>query len=231
MSKSAPREKLSKEAVPGMSRDEQFMLLYYNDLTEEEQEGLASSTFADVRYRLAKETQVPAVQVKLAGDPDLDVRCALAENVRVCPEAQLVLASTKSHLVRVILLENRQVTKEAALRAFPDAPVVPNLDEEILRLVESGKGRLRMSDWHTCETTHCRAGWAVVLAGAAGKALEDNYGTEAAGAIIYVASTGRVPNFFASNEAAMEDMRRSVRESRGAPTSDRGSDSGSPGSR
>ncbi len=43
-----------------------------------------------------------------------------------------------------------------------------------------------MKDWHTCETTHCRAGWIVHLAGERGKALEEATSTaHAARAICY----------------------------------------------
>ena len=43
---------------------------------------------------------------------------------------------------------------------------------------------LNMGDWHTCETTHCIAGWAVHQAGAAGYLLEEMMGPHAAGAIL-----------------------------------------------
>ena len=70
-----------------------------------------------------------------------------------------------------------------------------------------------MSDWHTCETTHCRAGWAIHLAGAAGYALEQKLGSaELAGRAIYLASTGRAPSFYASDEDALEDLRRCATE-------------------
>ena len=36
-----------------------------------------------------------------------------------------------------------------------------------LKAIEDG-GKLDMSTWHRCGTTHCRAGWAITLAGAAG---------------------------------------------------------------
>ena len=88
-------------------------------------------------------------------------------------------------------------------------PVVPNLHQSILAAIEHG-GKLDMSTWHTCETTHCRAGWAVTLAGGAGKALEGKIGPAAAGALITLASCPwmkRVPNFYASNEAAMADIK------------------------
>jgi hypothetical protein len=52
----------------------------------------------------------------------------------------------------------------------------------------------------------------VHLAGAAGYALEKERGWRAAGRAIYLASTGRYPYFFATNERALEDMRRCAEE-------------------
>ena len=57
--------------------------------------------------------------------------------------------------------------------------------------VVSAEGALDMRTWHTCQTTHCRAGWAVTLAGKAGKELEDRLSTPVAAMLIYKASTGR----------------------------------------
>ena len=68
-----------------------------------------------------------------------------------------------------------------------------------------------MGDWHTCETTHCRAGWVVHLAGAGGAALEFAMGTPAAAALIYLKSDPKlekIPDFYASNEDALADMKR-----------------------
>ena len=89
----------------------------------------------------------------------------------------------------------------------PDVPVIPDIDARILALVEANPSALDMGSWHSCETTHCRAGWAVHLAGEAGYALEKQYGPERAGRMIYLASTGRVPHFYATNERALEDIR------------------------
>jgi hypothetical protein len=75
-----------------------------------------------------------------------------------------------------------------------------------------GGGILEMGSYHTCATTHCRAGWAVWLAGPIGTALEFGFGTNAAAALIHTAScpalNGKVPDFFATNEAALADIKR-----------------------
>ena len=68
-----------------------------------------------------------------------------------------------------------------------------------------------MSQWHTCGTTHCRAGWITTLAGEAGLALEDQTSTEFAAMLIYKASSDiRVPptRFYDTNEASLIDIKR-----------------------
>ena len=69
-----------------------------------------------------------------------------------------------------------------------------------------------MSAWHTCQTTHCRAGWAIHLAGETGATLEKQVGSCAAGALIYQASAGYVPNFYATDATALADMRSHAQE-------------------
>jgi hypothetical protein len=93
---------------------------------------------------------------------------------------------------------------------LPDGvPVVPDLDAAILTALAAG-GALDMSAWHRCKTTHCRAGWAITLAGAAGAALETQYGSACAGALIYAASDPwrPVPDFHAGDDEALADLRR-----------------------
>ena len=75
-----------------------------------------------------------------------------------------------------------------------------------------------MGDWHTCEKTHCRAGWIVTLAGAEGKMLEQFYNTELAAMLIYRESTGWRINparFYDDNNVALEDMRKCAEAANG----------------
>ena len=69
-----------------------------------------------------------------------------------------------------------------------------------------------METWHTCEKTHCRAGWIVTLAGAKGKALERFYNTELAAMLIYEASAPgfkiNPARFYDDNAAALADMKQ-----------------------
>jgi hypothetical protein len=72
-----------------------------------------------------------------------------------------------------------------------------------------------MGVWHTCETTHCRAGWVVHLAGEKGRALERYWATDRAAWLIYKASDPDIkhrPDFFCSNDEALADMKRLAEE-------------------
>ena len=108
--------------------------------------------------------------------------------------------------------QRRIARAERYRQRHPDVPVVADIDTRILTIVEANPSALNMSRWHTCETTHCRAGWAITLAGEAGKELEDAHGPCEAGRRIYMASTGRVPHFYATDAAALEDLRACAAE-------------------
>jgi len=67
-------------------------------------------------------------------------------------------------------------------------PVIENIHQKVLEAV-SNPGAFDMSEWHKCETTHCRAGWVEVLAGEAGKKLASKTSTAFAALQIYHASS------------------------------------------
>jgi hypothetical protein len=100
---------------------------------------------------------------------------------------------------------------------LPSVTAIPSIDSAILAAIQAG-GHLEMGAWHSCATTHSRAGWAVVLAGDAGASLEEQLGPCAAGALIYAASRPGepVPDFFASTEAALADLRACAARQSGA---------------
>ena len=92
-------------------------------------------------------------------------------------------------------------------------PLVQGLNKKILDALNGEiEERLDMSNWHTCETTHCYGGWAVFLAGESGKILESILDTNVAAALIITKScpylNGKVPNFYASNEDALAEIKR-----------------------
>jgi len=95
-----------------------------------------------------------------------------------------------------------------ALVRIAELEPLPELDATILTALESG-GMLDMYTYHSrgCKTTHCRAGWATTLH-PRGPELEVAFGPRLAGAAIYLASTGVIPDFFASNEDAMASIRK-----------------------
>lgn len=94
--------------------------------------------------------------------------------------------------------------------ALPDVPAIENIHTRVFEAA-SAPNALDMWDWHRCETTHCRAGWVVHLAGDAGYRLEDKVGTDGAALLIYRASapetTIHKASFHTTDEAALADMR------------------------
>ena len=91
----------------------------------------------------------------------------------------------------------------------PAVPKIENIHQRVFAAV-SQPNALEMGSWHTCDTTHCRAGWVVHLAGDEGRELEKFFNTELAAMKIYEASGYQISpvRFYDSNEAALEDMRR-----------------------
>lgn len=88
-------------------------------------------------------------------------------------------------------------------------PKIPDIHKRVYEAA-SQPGALDMSEWHTCSTTHCRAGWVTHLA-PGGTDLEIELGTDAAAALIYLASDPdleRIPSWYETNEKALQDMKR-----------------------
>jgi hypothetical protein len=102
---------------------------------------------------------------------------------------------------------------------LPPAPVIPRIHQAVYQAA-SQPDALDMRYWHTCKTTHCRAGWVVTLAGKAGKDLERRIGTDAAATLIYMASDPdleQIPDWWVTNKAALEDMRRLAETEKDCP--------------
>ena len=90
-------------------------------------------------------------------------------------------------------------------------PLIENIHQAVYAAASQCHSSLDMTAWHTCETTHCRAGWVVTLAGEEGKKLEEKIGTSSAAALIYWHSDPdlkQLPDFYCDNETAMADMKR-----------------------
>jgi len=88
-------------------------------------------------------------------------------------------------------------------------PIIEDLHKKVYECA-SKPDALNMGDWHTCETTHCRAGWIVTLAGEAGKKLEKQTSTLFAAMMIADASGAPISptKFYGTNEDALADMKK-----------------------
>lgn len=92
----------------------------------------------------------------------------------------------------------------------PPIPIIPGIDKRVFEAINIGELNLRMSDWHTCNTTHCRAGMVVHLAGEDGYALERFHNTALAAQLIYRESGSPINpcRFYDSDADALADMKK-----------------------
>jgi hypothetical protein len=90
-------------------------------------------------------------------------------------------------------------------------PVIESIHQKVYQAATNTNESLNMDDWHTCDTTHCRAGWVTFLAGEKGKKLEDQTSTLFTAMQIYKKSSAinvSPVRFFEASKQAIEDMKR-----------------------
>jgi hypothetical protein len=99
---------------------------------------------------------------------------------------------------------------------LPPIPVLEKPYTQILAAINQPGCKLRMIDWHTCDTTHCLGGWAIHLTGAAGRLLSSWLGYKNAAAFILRKSRPDAPNpidqFYVDDDAAMAFINARVAE-------------------
>ena len=111
-------------------------------------------------------------------------------------------------------IANELETEQFATFAGLKIPIIKNIHRAILDAVTPPDHKLNMSTWHTCGTTHCRAGWAVHLAGEEGYKLENLAGTCFAAMMIFKYSSPDIRvspvRFFEANEIAYIEILKNV---------------------
>lgn len=141
------------------------------------------------------------------------VRCGAAVDCQACVDSYgLHKCSACRHCARVDygdnctgLLQRSEVENEEADFRLP---VLVDVHQKVLEAA-SHTGALNMGKWHSCETTHCRAGWVVVLAGEMARRMEEICGTRIVARVIYARSSEiRVPDwtFFETEKVALKHM-------------------------
>ncbi len=180
--------------------------LRYADLTGADLR-YANLTNADLRYANLTDADLTNANLTDADLTGADLRYANLTDANLT-DADLTNANLTDANLTGADLTNANLTNANLTDAC--IPIVENIDQKILAVVEAGEGQLEMSSWHNsgCNTAHCRAGWAIHFAGEAGYALEKSVGSAAAGALIYAVScpTLPIPDFYASNEEALSDI-------------------------
>ena len=98
-------------------------------------------------------------------------------------------------------LENADLENANLAGADLDYQIQDGLLQQIAKIILENPKSLEMGSWHTCETTHCLAGWACYLNPVA-KELEETHGTEIAGLL----TLGHKAHayFFKENEETIE---------------------------
>ena len=90
-------------------------------------------------------------------------------------------------------------------------PIVENIHQKVYDAANAPDA-LDMNTFHSCGTKHCRAGWALHLAGEQGYKLEAHTDSVFAAMMIFKTSSPNVPvspvRFFEDNATALEDMRK-----------------------
>jgi hypothetical protein len=162
----------------------------------------SAETVARVLWTASAETVDRVLGIASASTVARVLRIASAETVD-----RVLLIASASTVARVLGIASASTVARVARLRNLTVPVVEDLDRKMYEATKGGEN-FDMNSWH-CGTTHCRAGWAITLAGEAGSKLEEAVGSAAAGRYIYEASTGRpAPDFYASTMDALADIAR-----------------------
>ncbi len=137
-------------------------------------------------------------------------RCADCSRCWVCERcSRCASCSGCSNIANLDDKKNLKGDPTSEWTGAPAIPFIENIHAKIYEAVSQPKS-LKMGNWHTCDTTHCRAGWVVHLAGEAGYALQKFHNTPLAAQLIYEASGYKINpcRFYDDNEAAMADIKK-----------------------
>jgi|GEM_PF-1042424 len=138
---------------------------------------------ADMRGAVLRGAVLRGAVLRRADLSDADLRGA---DLR---RADLSDADMRGAVLRGAVLGDTDLRRAVLPKAVQDMRPTDEAEQRqriaaVAALALKDDDALNMGDWHTCETTHCIAGWAVHQAGAAGYLLEEMMGPHAAGAIL-----------------------------------------------
>ena len=105
-------------------------------------------------------------------------------------------------------LYGASLTRAIGLPIVDDAP--QRLQSVAATVLSNDGATLAMGKWHTCDTTHCLAGWAIHQAGTIGKTLESLHGPHLAGLLLL--GHEAASHFYDNNEDATEWLRSVVQK-------------------
>jgi hypothetical protein len=208
---------------------EEFENLVGANLTDADLRGLNLSNMdlegakledADLRGANLEGAKLEDANLRGANLKNADLRGANLSDTNL-DNAILIGANLDDAILRGASLKDTSLANVSLKNVkLPSAPVVEELHQKILDAIKLNPNLFSMDTWHkeyneynsyVCATSHCRAGWTIHLAGAEGYVLEENIGSDAAGALITLTSCPwleKVPNWHASAEEALADIRR-----------------------
>lgn len=133
-------------------------------------------------------------------------RCELSSNLTFCSELYACKNCESCYCCSKLTGKKFQAHNSD----FPKIPVIANIHQSVRKAVLAPKS-LSMIYWHTCESTHCWAGWITRLAGDRGEILESLFGTAVAALMILDKSSEvkvNPMNFYTSERQARFQINR-----------------------
>jgi len=127
---------------------------------------------ADLGYAYLSETSFTGANLAKANLTKADLRYATLRYANLT-KANLTKADLRYTNLKGAILTDAKL----------DYQIEEGLLEKIAHLVLADHEKLNMEEWHSCNTCHCLAGWAVILA-EKGKELEARFETANAGLLL-----------------------------------------------
>lgn len=138
----------------------------------------------DVTNRFSGEVQFTA-EIDCAENEPRSIKLGLAVKWAIKARANLTGANLTGAKLTGAYLTDAYLARANLTGAkgldLPPPDVAEARIRQIAEIVTAKPEALNMRNWHTCETTHCIAGWAVHLAGEWGARLERERGSAMAG--------------------------------------------------
>ncbi len=161
-------------------------------------------SYADLSYADLSDVDLNCANLSRANFTGTDLRSADLSDADL-RGANLIGANLMNADLRDANLGRANLMNADLRSAFIDYQIEIGLINKVAQHALANENALKMEDWHTCESTHCIAGWAVHLA-ENGKDLEKLYRTQVAGLLLLGPEAHS--HFYDSKEDAREYLKQ-----------------------